>query len=105
MDLDKKRTDEKEIIKFMIQSYCRHTHHEKELCPQCQELLDYANKRIDVCPFMATKTFCSSCKVHCYALDKRAQIREVMKNSGPRMLFHHPILLIKHIISSKRRSK
>lgn len=105
MDLNKKRTDEKQIIAFMIKSYCQHRHHEKELCTQCQELLDYANKRIDVCPFMATKTFCSSCKVHCYAPDKRVQIRDVMKSSGPLMLFHHPFLLIKHIVTSKRRSK
>lgn len=105
MDLDKKRNDEKIIIAFMIKSYCHRHHHEKELCPQCQELLDYAYKRIDVCPCMATKTFCSSCKVHCYAPDKRTLIRDVMKSSGPLMLFHHPYLLIKHIITSKRRSK
>ena len=105
MDLNKKRADEKAIIAFMIKSYCRHKHHVKEICPSCQELLDYANKRIDVCPFMASKTFCSSCKVHCYEADKRIQIREVMKSSGPLMLFHHPYLLIKHMVTSKRRSK
>lgn len=105
MDLDKKRTDEKNIIRFMIQSYCHRNHHEKQLCPQCQELLDYANKRIDSCPFMATKTFCSSCHIHCYAPDKRKQIKAVMKSSGPSMLFHHPLLLIKHMMTSKRRSK
>lgn len=105
MDLDKKRADEKRIIAFIIKSYCTHTHYEKELCPQCQELLEYANKHIEVCPFMETKTFCSSCKVHCYAPDKRSQIRDVMKSSGPLMLIHHPYLLIKHIITSKRRSK
>ena len=101
----KKRAAEKQVVELMIKSYCKHTHHEKQLCASCQDLLLYACQRIDCCPFMAVKTFCSSCKVHCYSLEKRSQIREVMKKSGWRMLFHHPILLLKHDLSSRRRHK
>lgn len=43
----------------MIHLYCRKKHKEKELCPECLELYEYAKMRIEKCPFMETKTFCS----------------------------------------------
>lgn len=87
----------------MIHLYCRKKHKEKELCPECLELYEYAKMRIEKCPFMETKTFCSQCKVHCYKnkvhcykKDKREEIRKVMRFSGPRMLFYHPVMAIRH---------
>lgn len=100
MQLEKvqdKREKEKQTIRLMIEIYCK-KHHGQKLCPECQELYDYACMRIDRCPFMESKTFCSFCKVHCYGKQQREKIREVMRFSGPRMLFHHPILAIKHMI-------
>ncbi len=82
MTIAEKRASEKQVVELMIKSYCKHTHHEKQLCASCQDLLLYAYQRIDCCPFMAAKTFCSSCKVHCYSLEKRSQIREVMKKAA-----------------------
>jgi hypothetical protein len=35
----------------------------------------------------------------------RELIKKVMKYSGPKMIFHHPILAIKHLIESKREKK
>lgn len=102
MEIEKKRKQEKQVIETMIHCYCRHTHHEKELCPQCLALLAYAHQRIDACPFMAEKTFCSNCKIHCYAPEKREQIKAVMRKCGPRMLFTNPLLLFKHILASKK---
>ena len=66
-NLDKKRADEKLLVSEMITLYCRKQHKtpKGQLCPACQELQDYALARIDKCPFMETKTFCSACKVHC----------------------------------------
>ena len=63
-----------------------------------QELLDYAYFRLDKCPFKDNKKFCSKCKVHCYKPEMRQQIKNVMRYSGPRMLFKHPILLFKHML-------
>ena len=57
---------------------------------------------MDSCPFMETKTFCSKCQVHCYKKDMREKIKEVMRFSGPRMLFHHPIIAIRHLIERKK---
>lgn len=44
-------------------------------------------------------------KVHCYKPEMREKIREVMRFSGPRMIFHHPYLAIKHVIESKKEKK
>lgn len=93
---------EKDTIEFMIKLYCKKKHHQKSLCTQCEEIKDYAFSKIDKCPFIETKTFCSSCKVHCYQKTYREQIRVIMKFSGPRMLLYRPRMAIAHILNTKR---
>ncbi len=105
MDLEAKRQREKETVSLMISLYCRKKHGGRELCPECAALDAYAKKRSDHCPFMETKTFCSNCKVHCYKPEMRQKIREVMRFSGPRMIFHHPIMAIRHVIESKKEQR
>ncbi len=105
MDLETKRQREKETVSLMISLYCRKKHGGRELCPECAALDAYAKKRSDHCPFMETKTFCSNCKVHCYKPEMRQKIREVMRFSGPRMIFHHPIMAIRHVIESKKEQR
>ncbi|MCK9525910.1 MAG: nitrous oxide-stimulated promoter family protein [Limnochordia bacterium] len=98
-----KRYQEKIVVGKMILIYCRgHKHATVGLCHECQKLLDYASLRIERCPFMETKTFCSNCQVHCYQEHMRSRIREVMRYSGPQMLFHHPILAIRHLVEERR---
>ncbi len=105
MDVKTKREREKETVSLMIAIYCRKKHRGKPLCPECAELDAYARLRSDKCPFMETKTFCSNCKVHCYKKDMREKIRAVMRFSGPRMIFHHPIMAIRHVIETKKEKK
>ena len=105
MDVKTKRQREKETVSLMIAIYCRKKHGCKELCAECAVLDAYARQRSDKCPFMETKTFCSNCKVHCYKKDMREKIREVMRYSGPRMIFHHPVMAIRHVIESKKEKK
>ena len=106
-DLAKKRSDEKMLVSEMIALYCRKQHHTRRgsLCPECQQLHDYALARIEHCPFMETKTFCSNCRVHCYQKDMREKIREVMRFSGPRMIFYHPMMAIRHVAESRKEKK
>ena len=106
-DLDKKRTDEKLLVSEMIALYCRRQHKTPKgtLCPECRQLHDYALMRIDKCPFMETKTFCSACKTHCYKPQMREAIRQVMRWSGPRMLFHHPVLAVRHLAETRKQKK
>lgn len=105
MDVASKREQEKETVTLMISIYCRKKHGGKTLCSDCAALNDYARLRSDKCPFMETKTFCSNCQVHCYKPDMREKIREVMRFSGPRMLFHRPVMAIRHVIESKREKR
>ena len=92
MDVAVKREREKVIVSRMIALYCRKNHGGKTLCPDCAALDAYARQRSDKCPFMETKTFCSNC-------------RAVMRFSGPRMLFHHPIPAIRHMIESHKEKR
>ncbi|MGL5379198.1 nitrous oxide-stimulated promoter family protein [Clostridium sp.] len=90
---------EKKTIESMIKIYCNKKHSTKkgELCDECNELLTYAKKRLDFCKFGEDKKFCSKCPIHCYKKDMKEKIKEVMKFSGPRLLFYDPIEVIKHI--------
>lgn len=106
-DIDKKRQKEKAMVSEMICLYCCKKHHTKKgsLCSACLSLQNYAILRSEKCPFMETKTFCSNCRVHCYKPDMRERIREVMRFSGPRMIFYHPIAAISHVIATKSEKR
>lgn len=105
-DVRTKREWEKTMVSQMIALYCKKNHKvQNELCPDCAELDKYARQRSDKCPFMETKTFCSNCKVHCYKPEMREKIRAVMRFSGPRMIFHHPVAAMRHVIETKKEKK
>ena len=106
MDTQTKREREKRMVSQMIALYCRKKHHTRgDLCPQCAALDAYARMRSEKCPFMETKTFCSNCRVHCYKPDMRAKIREVMRFAGPRMILHHPVAAIRHVVETKKEQR
>ncbi len=93
---------EKDIFKLMVDIYCKGHKHGKITCKDCQSIIDYGMKRIDNCPFGEEKTFCSQCKVHCFKDEMRIKVKKVMRYSGPRMVFYHPIMALKHLL---RRNK
>lgn len=90
--------DEKATIERMIRLYCKLNHKSKELCKDCAELNEYAQKKLSKCPFGDNKPVCKDCTVHCYSTDKKEKIREIMRFSGPRMMLYHPIDFLKHLI-------
>jgi len=95
---------ERKTVEVMIRYYCKKKHSEEEdLCEYCTELMDYAFKRLQECPFQENKTICAKCPVHCYKPSLRAKIREVMRYSGPRMIYKHPYLAIRHLIDRRRK--
>jgi len=103
---EKKRKREQRIVTEMIRLFCRKNHKSEEkdgqgLCRQCRQLNEYARSRSEHCPFMAEKTFCANCRVHCYKPEMREQIRTVMRFSGPRMILYHPVMALWHLITSK----
>ena len=93
--LEKKRQHEKDILSDMINIYCKGHGHE-EPCKDCTELKVYALDRIEHCPEMGTKSFCSVCDIQCYAPEQRDKIREVMRYSGRRYFLVHPWQTIAH---------
>lgn len=104
--IQSKREREKKMVSEMIALYCRKQHGAKDgLCPDCEKLKEYAQLRSDRCPFMETKTFCSNCRVHCYQPQMREKIRQVMRFAGPRMIFCHPIMAVRHVIESKKEKR
>ncbi|MCR2046351.1 nitrous oxide-stimulated promoter family protein [Acetatifactor muris] len=104
--INTKREREKAVVSEMIALYCRRQHGRKNgLCPECTALNTYARQRSDKCPFMETKTFCSNCKVHCYKPEMREEIRTVMRFSGPRMIFRHPVMAVRHVLEVKKEKK
>ena len=83
----------------MIRIYCRFKHKiRKSLCEDCMQLEDYSHKRLDCCPFGEEKPACDKCTIHCYKPEYREKIREVMRFSGPRMIFFHPVVAMRHLI-------
>ena len=107
MDLETKRQREQQVLGQMIRLYCQKKHGTQKgaLCPDCAALESYAQHRTEKCPFMESKTFCSNCRVHCYCPDMREKIRMVMRFSGPRMLFYHPVLAIRHLVESTKEKR
>ncbi|MCD2491562.1 nitrous oxide-stimulated promoter family protein [Lacrimispora sp. NSJ-141] len=97
-----KRQKEEETVSCMISIYCRGKHKQKTLCPECRELLDYAELRLSKCPHGDQKPFCSNCRIHCYKPDKKEKIRQVMRYAGPRMLFYHPVIALRHMAEMRK---
>ena len=95
---------EKRTVSFMLRMHCQGRHGTKTaLCPDCQSLHEYSLARLAACPFNENKPVCSKCRVHCYEPVLREKMRQVMRYSGPRMLFRHPILVIRHMIDGRKK--
>jgi hypothetical protein len=89
-------------VEAMIRIYCRAHHGAGHVpCADCAGLLAYAQERIAKCPFGVGKPVCNQCPVHCYQPGMRACIQTVMRHAGPRMLWRHPLLAVRHLLRSR----
>lgn len=106
--LYKKRENEKKVMFYMINLYCKHYHKDyqkicsktfgsKPLCKECEEIYNYSTDRTDKCIFIETKTFCSACPRQCYKINIKNKVKQIMSFSGKIMLIYHPIIALKHI--------
>ena len=94
----KRIKEEQHVVEQMIRLYCRKKEGNNELCPGCQELLQYATERLERCRFGEDKPTCKKCPIHCYRPLMKRRMREVMRWAGPRMIWYHPVAAIKHVI-------
>jgi hypothetical protein len=104
-------------LALFISLYCRYRHQDQAraemvlktydvraiagrdvvLCAQCQKLLAHAFTKRSHCP-MDPKPACKHCPQHCYHPTYRAQIREVMKFSGRKMLLAGRLDYLFHLL-------
>jgi len=75
----------KKTLTRFIEIYCKQNHHTEKLCKECADIHDYAEKRLELCPY-DPKPKCKDCKTHCYSPIYRDKIRKVMKFSGMYMV-------------------
>jgi hypothetical protein len=71
------------------------------LCASCRELMNYAAKRLAVCPYGEDKPVCAKCKIHCYGPAPREEVRVIMRYAGPRMTLRHPWLALGHLLDKR----
>lgn len=91
---------ERRTIHIMVRLYCKNKHKRngRMLCGDCDTFLQYAWKRLSHCPYKGRKPTCANCSIHCYQKDMQEQARAIMRYSGPRLFFSHPILALLHVI-------
>ena len=101
----KRLNREWETMEAMIKIHCRDRHGATAgLCAECRQLLDYAQVRLERCRFGAEKPTCAQCPVHCYQRARREQVKVVMRYAGPRMLWEHPVMSLRHWLDGFRRA-
>lgn len=109
MPFQKRIKREQKTIFCMIKVFCNKHHKTKNaLCEKCQELYNYAEKRIAKCPLRKNKPVCADCTIKCYSAEYKEKIKKIMRYSGPRILLHNPYFAIMHIVDkivSKRKNK
>lgn len=94
-----------QTMRVMVKIYCRDKHHfHTDLCPECQAFLNYANLRLERCHFGPEKPTCAKCPVHCYQRERREQVRVIMRYAGPRMLWEHPVMSLRHWLDGFRKA-
>jgi hypothetical protein len=90
---------EKTIVKAMIEIYCKANHNAVRMCEDCNKLIEYALLRTEKCRYQENKPACKRCPTHCYNIENRNKIKEIMRFSRKKILLKHPILSVKHVIN------
>lgn len=95
---------EYETMQRMVEIYCA-GHHPTTAgpCEDCCVFLDYAERRLEKCPYGEGKPVCAKCPIHCYKRPQREQARAIMRYAGPRMVWRHPWLSLTHMLDKLRR--
>ena len=75
----KRIKEEQRVVEQMIRLYCRKKEGNNELCPGCQELLQYATARLERCKFGENKPTCKKCPIHCYRPQMKERMCKVMR--------------------------
>jgi predicted amidophosphoribosyltransferase len=89
----------------MVRIFCRDKHQTSAgLCAECGQFLSYANARLERCHYGPEKPTCVKCPVHCYQRERREQVRVIMRHAGPRMMWEHPLMSLRHWLDGFRKA-
>ena len=97
---------EHDTLVCMTRIYCSAHEHDRDgarLCPECARLMQYAQRRLQKCPYGTRKPTCANCPIHCYKPVQRQRAREIMRFAGPRMTWRHPIRALRHVFDKLRK--
>jgi hypothetical protein len=89
-----------ENLETMVRLFCHSQHHGHELCPECQQLLDYTKKHLESCRFGPEKPVCDNCSFGCYIPACRQKLKTMLSATHSRMLWQHPNLSLRHWLDS-----
>ncbi len=108
MPLSSRLDRELKTITAMAKIYCRKHHnsagaHDGEICEDCGNFLDYARQRLAHCPYQEQKPTCGNCPIHCYKKAMQSKAQQIMRYSGPRMAWRHPLMTYFHLIDSRKK--
>lgn len=97
---------ERRTVAAMVGIYCRARHAlgGSELCTECADLEAYTRLRLERCPYGEAKPTCANCPIHCYQPRRREQVKRVMAFAGPRIMWRHPILALRHVLDGRREA-
>lgn len=99
---------ELKTIAVMVNIYC-HDHHKSAAtqantpCEDCSRFLEYARQRLAHCPFAEQKPTCGNCTIHCYKKEMQDKAKQIMRYSGPRMIWRHPVMALFHLLDSRKK--
>ena len=102
--IENKRLKELKTVRKMIEIYCKGQHRRKsgDLCESCAELMHLCRSKGRAMPTYGRKKHFVPCAKHTVMHRPIGnELKEVMRYSGPRMLWIHPIMTIRHILLGK----
>jgi len=104
--MSKRVLREKKTLEIMAMLYCKRVHKTpKPMCDRCREVYEYSVLRISSCPRKSYRGVCKGCTIHCFKDEYREEIKKIMRYSGPRLLFKHPLLAIAHVLDGLKKTK
>lgn len=96
---------EKRMLDAMVLIYCKANNcYGSAPCVKCTKLGVYAKSRLEHCRFQEKKPVCGRYDLTCYDLQNKDYAEEVFTYAGPRMMFEHPLLGIKHFQDAFRNN-
>jgi len=104
-ELEGRLRREHRTLVCMTRIYCARHHGDAagaELCPDCAQLMAYARRRLEKCPYGPSKPTCARCPIHCYKPAPREAVRTIMRFAGPRMTWRHPLRALGHLLDKLR---